>query len=403
MRGALGRLHDDRLGDFEFQGAAFHALAVQYRLDILDEVGIDQLQRGNVDGGENGIGRPEGALPDAELASRLAQHNAADVADHAGLFGEADETFGKQESENRMAPAGERLEARQIHVGEPGDRLIMNFDFVALDGTSQFLLECQQFAASVAHRDGEDFDSAGAAPLGFIEGDRRILQHLRGRIVRLARGGDADAGGQEDFPVGQRDRPSHGFTQAFGKSLGIARRLGRRQKKRELAAGQAGHRIGGSGGGNQPAADDRQQAVAHLMAETVIDGLEAVDVDKQHVGSRGLRFRQHPPQPVEEQGAIGQSGHPVIDGIVEEAFLGALGDGHIGEGADATDGAAAVARHGAAAQLEPAIGTVAVTHAEFGLDHAAALPFGGIDSGAIDAAVGGVHQFEKGLDAGLAH
>ena len=37
-----------------------------------------------------------------------------------------------------MTPAHERLEACEIHVGEPGNRLIEDLDLVALEGTAQF-------------------------------------------------------------------------------------------------------------------------------------------------------------------------------------------------------------------------------------------------------------------------
>ena len=61
----------------------------------------------------------------------------ADVLDHAGLLGKPDEAFGREQAQRRMAPAHQRLEAGEVHVGEPRDRLVVDLDLVALDGAAE--------------------------------------------------------------------------------------------------------------------------------------------------------------------------------------------------------------------------------------------------------------------------
>jgi hypothetical protein len=49
------------------------------------------------DGDEGRFRRAVGALPDAELAARLVQHDMPDVTDHPGFLGKGDEAFGRQQ------------------------------------------------------------------------------------------------------------------------------------------------------------------------------------------------------------------------------------------------------------------------------------------------------------------
>ena len=80
----------------------------------------------------------------------------------------------------------------------------------------------------------------------------------------------------------------------------------------------------------QTRADLLQQQVAEVMAEGVVDLLEAVEVEQQQRQRRVLassgedRLRQ----PVLQQGAIGQARQPVVQRLVTQGLLGllALGD-----------------------------------------------------------------------------
>jgi hypothetical protein len=132
------------------------------------------------------------------------------------------------------------------------------------------------------------------------------------------------------------------------------------------------------------------------MAHTPLTGLKRSMSTEQHgrVPFAGLPRSRHG-----EQGAVGQAG----DGHRRHRRAGApgtLGAGHVGEVLIKRSGAAALPRHGAAAQLEPAIWPLPPRETELNGD-APALPLDGIDGGAVGAAVGGVHQFDKSLDAAV--
>ena len=61
------------------------------------------------------------------------------------------------------------------------------------------------------------------------------------------------------------------------------------------------------------------------MTQTIVHGLEAIYVYQNDMKVFGIGFGGLALQAVHEQGAIGKAGHPVINRIVEKAFLGSFG------------------------------------------------------------------------------
>ena len=252
---------------------------------------------------------------------------------------------------------------------EPRDRLVVDLDLVALDGAAELLFQHHQFGAVVAHRAAEDLDAAIALALGFVERDGGILEQLLGRQSVFAVMRHADARGEEDLLGIQHDRAGNGAMNPLGEGHDVALALGFGEEDGELVARQPGNAVQRAGLREQPPADHGQQSVAGLVAQRIVDDLEAVDVDQQHIDAViGVGTRQGAGQAVEEQGAVGQARHPVVDGIGQQPLLAALGDGDVGEGADAARRAAAMPGHGPRPQHEPAILAIAVQQAELLLD-----------------------------------
>ena len=91
----------------------------------------------------------------------------------------------------------------------------------------------------------------------------------------------------------------------------------------ELVAAQARHGVARRAAPAQPVGHLAQQHVAGLVAEAVVDGLEAVEVDEQH-GQRlaaALVAGQRLAQAVLHQAAVGQAGEGVVVGRLVELFL----------------------------------------------------------------------------------
>ena len=66
-----------------------------------------------------------------------------------------------------------------------------------------------------------------------------------------------------------------------------------------------------------------QQLIADGMAQRIVDGLEAIEVEEHHGDTMlaALCLRQRLLQPVMQQGAIGQAGQSVMDRRVTPATV----------------------------------------------------------------------------------
>ena len=140
------------------------------------------------------------------------------------------------------------------------------------------------------------------------------------------RGGDADAGGHLHLVPAQRERMAHRGREALEQlapALGAGRVL---QQDGELVAAQPGHGVGRAGAGEEALRRRDQQAVALAVAQAVVHPLEVVQVheeDRDRV-RLPLRQRQRVAHAVAEQGAVGEAGERVVEGLVGELLLQAL-------------------------------------------------------------------------------
>ena len=136
------------------------------------------------------------------------------------------------------------------------------------------------------------------------------------------------------------------------------------EQDRELVAAEPGDGVRRPHGRLEPARDRDQQLVSHLVAERVVDELEAVEVQEQdgrggaRVGALGAADRLV--EAVEEQHAVGQAGERVVQRVVLQALLGLLAVRDVGLAADDPRGAALRVADRHAAGEHPAVGAVAV-------------------------------------------
>ena len=89
----------------------------------------------------------------------------------------------------------------------------------------------------------------------------------------------------------------------------------------ELVAAPARHRVARPHRGLQALRDHAQHLVADVVAQAVIDALEAVEVDEEHCDQAAAADRsgERLLQSVKQQGAVGQAGEQVVGGFVLQA------------------------------------------------------------------------------------
>ena len=156
----------------------------------------------------------------------------------------------------------------------------------------------------------------------------------------------------------------------------------------------------------KPPRRDRQQAVACFEAEALVDGLEAIEVDDNHV-ELAVGLHMSPPhgnfQPIDEQGAVGQAGHPVADCIGQQTLFGPLHAGDVGQSPDAARSAAVRTHHRPGAQQIPAIRSVVPAQSELLRERASSAPLRRFHRRHVGRPVGGMDELDPRLQAPARH
>ena len=119
--------------------------------------------------------------------------------------------------------------------------------------------------------------------------------------------------------TGIAQRVEHALT----TSIGVVRRVHALEQDDELVAAEPRQRVAGAHGPTQPFADDPEQLVADLVAEVVVDELEAVDVAEEHghLAAGPVRLEQRVVEVVEQQPPVGQAGQRVLEGVTGQLLL----------------------------------------------------------------------------------
>ena len=100
--------------------------------------------------------------------------------------------------------------------------------------------------------------------------------------------------------------------------------VGRRQQHRELVAAEPRHRVGRAQGAAQARRHFLQHQIAGVMAERVVDLLEAIEIDQQDRQALvvAMRAQDRLLQAIEEQRAIRQVGQRIVIGEIGDALVG---------------------------------------------------------------------------------
>lgn len=150
---------------------------------------------------------------------------------------------------------------------------------------------------------------ARAVPLRLVHRDvRPPQQSFRVQCV-LGEDGDARARLQDEGEPVEIERRGQLGDQMAGDALGAGGGVGRREQYGELVAAEPG-RLGAPGQGEpQPVGYLEQQPVPREMAECVIDGSKAVEIDQyeSRTGTAALRVREGGPGPLQEPLTVRQT------------------------------------------------------------------------------------------------
>ena len=181
-----------------------------------------------------------------------------------------------------MLPADQRLRPEDPPGLEVDLGLVVQQELPVLDPLAQLGDELQ--AARGGMRLARRVDRlARAGPLGRVHGDVGPPHQRLGVLAVLGEQGNADAGADVDPVPVHLDRPAQFDQHPLRDEDGLLP-VRPRQEDGELVAAQAGHQVGLPEPGPQPRVQLLEDLVAVVVAERVVDILEAVQVDPQQRG-----------------------------------------------------------------------------------------------------------------------
>ena len=164
------------------------------------------------------------------------------------------------------------------------------------------------------------------------------MQHLVAGLAVLAQG-DPDAHGRHHLVPGtERDGVAQRLQDRVGHPGRLIGRGDAFEQDDELVTAETGERVARPHGAAQAIPDDAEQLVAHLVAQVVVDQLEAVDVAEEHrdLAAGPIRLEQGVVEMVEEEPAVGQTGQRVLEGVPGQLLLERLALRGVAEDDDGT-------------------------------------------------------------------
>ena len=257
----------------------------------------------------------------------------ADV-EGGGAAGQGLDEFGRgQQAALGVPPAQQGLGADNGAIGKAHLRLVVKLELRARAGPAQLGLQVLAHHRPLPQLRREQADPPHIGGLGLVEGEVRIGQHLLAGPAVIGGDGKAEAGADEEVVPVQVVCGLH-LAQHGGEGLRHERgRAGLREEEDELVAAEAIQPHARPGHGLQPAGGRRDQPVAGLMAEGVVDVLEAVEVQDGD-GERLLRLLfpagcQMMGEVPHQAGAVRQAGQGIEMGQAVQPGLGGAAFGTV--------------------------------------------------------------------------
>ncbi len=297
-------------------------------------------------GGERMVQQPAGGEPDRDrdrvagavarrgLLDGLLQLPAVQLRGAVAVVGEpaavADpQEFGRGEEDALGgAPAGVGRDRGDPAAGQLHHRLVQQRERTLVQGRTELGGEFGAVCHLALHLGGVQLHPALAGLLGAVHREVGVAQQARGAHTGVGEG-YADAGRHPYVPsvdavgLGELDAQPVGDLVDAELTGGPVAGAVAGDQRGELVAAQPRRYVPGAHRVTEPAGGLHQQFVARLMADGVIDLLEAVEVDVEHGGVvvAGPAAGDGLGDALGEQRAVGQVGERVVRGVVLELGL----------------------------------------------------------------------------------
>ncbi len=311
------------LGDFEHEPfRRTLRMAFQRGTQVGEKLRIEKMARTDVDVDLN---LPALQMPALRLIERGRQYETPDrhtdllVIQHRLEGARRVHAVGVAQAQQRFG-AVDANHARSRAAIERQNGLVVQFQPVVMQRVEHPVELAIMLLQGVFHMLVEKAVLLTAAFLGGVH--RQIgAAHQGERIHRLRLLLNDDAQRQPDLQgvALHRELLLHAFDQSVGHCAQLVERGVPGEHHHELVSAQPRQHIGLAQHATQTLAHGHQQLISHRMAQTVVDDLEAVEIDHAHGQSLMRMLDQRGAQFLHERPAVGQAGEII-----------AMGDGAIG-------------------------------------------------------------------------
>ena len=274
----VGFLQEDRLGDLQLQlcrgDPGVHAGAVQH----LAETVVHHLPGGDIHRHRQ---RPSGGGQAGGVVGGAADRQAAEAHGHAVLLGQRDEHAGGNHPVEGGFPARQQLGTDHLAAGvELG--LQDEIQLLVVDRRAQLGEQGDALQGVGGQPRVVNLAAVLAGVLGGVHGGVGVAQDGFRVAAVLGGEGDADAAGDTDAVAADLHVLAELVEQALGQLQGLLAVGADPLQGDELVAAPTRQQAVVGQQRAEARGDDAQQLVAGLVAERVVDLLEAVQVDEQH-------------------------------------------------------------------------------------------------------------------------
>ncbi|MNV07064.1 hypothetical protein D3C71_974750 [compost metagenome] len=232
-----------------------------------------------------------------EDCGNAGQHVQVQSTDQAQAFDIRQELARRDHPAARLMPTDQRLQGQQLAGFDADDRLEIRQQFVStLERVAQGPFTLDLVRDFTAHFLVEHRVAVAPGTLDPVHRRIGIAQQVGGLVMELTVGADdTDAAGRKNLMAVDEKRQVERHQDPFGDfDHHIQRGLGRQYRK--LIAPQACQHVGLAQTTAQSLGRLHQQQVAKMVAEAVVDHLEAVQIDEHHRQVPALAAEPRPGQ-----------------------------------------------------------------------------------------------------------
>ncbi len=229
-----------------------------------------------------------------------------------------------------MLPANECLEPDDRPVGDLHGGLVVHDQLVAVERAAQVGLELEAIERGVVERRLVPAHARLAVLLREVHRHVGVADQLVGSVAGPVQRHTRARGDHEALAC-ELERQREAVDDARGVLGDLVDRGLVLQQDRELVAAEPSHGVAGSYRAEQALTDRGQQLVADRVAEAVVDGLEAVEVEDDHADRAAVAGLPGKSvlEPVGEQRPVGELGQRVMERAVPKLALETVAFGDV--------------------------------------------------------------------------